>query len=76
MIRLERSRKTDDPVYLESRHIRIGLLEKDFRKIESGQEEIFKTKKPLIAMCHLLALPGDPAYDKTGGMKQVIDWAR
>ena len=39
-------------------------------------EEIFKTKKPIIAMCHLLALPGDPAYDKAGGMKQVIDWAR
>jgi membrane complex biogenesis BtpA family protein len=39
-------------------------------------EEIFKTKKPIIAMCHLLALPGDPAYDKAGGMKQVIEWAR
>lgn len=39
-------------------------------------EELFKTKKPIIAMCHLLALPGDPAYDATGGMKQVIDWAR
>lgn len=39
-------------------------------------EEIFKTNKPIIAMCHFLALPGDPAYDETGGMKQVIDWAR
>ena len=27
-------------------------------------------------MCHFLALPGDPAYDEAGGMKQVIDWAR
>lgn len=39
-------------------------------------EEIFKTNKPIIAMCHFLALPGDPAYDEAGGMKQVIDWAR
>ncbi len=42
----------------------------------SWTEEIFKTKKPIIAMCHLMALPGDPAFDKTGGMKQVIEWAR
>ena len=29
-------------------------------------EEIFGTKKPVIAMCHLAALPGDPGYDKAG----------
>ncbi len=39
-------------------------------------EEILGTKKPIIAMCHFSALPGDPAFDRTGGMKQVIDWAR
>lgn len=39
-------------------------------------EELFKTNKPIIAMCHFLALPADPAYDEAGGMKQVIDWAR
>ncbi len=39
-------------------------------------EEIFGTRKPIIAMCHFSALPGDPKFDKTGGMKQVIDWAR
>lgn len=39
-------------------------------------EEIFRTKKPIIAMCHLSALPGDPDFDKIGGMKHVIDWAR
>jgi membrane complex biogenesis BtpA family protein len=39
-------------------------------------EEVIGTKKPIIAMCHLSALPGDPDYDKAGGMKQVIDWAR
>jgi hypothetical protein len=34
------------------------------------------TKKPIIAMCHLQALPGDPAFDANGGMKQAIDAAR
>jgi membrane complex biogenesis BtpA family protein len=39
-------------------------------------KEIFGTKKPIIAMCHLMALPGDPGFDKACGMRQVIDWAR
>lgn len=39
-------------------------------------EEVFGCKKPIVAMCHLCALPGDPAFDKEGGMKNVIDWAR
>ncbi len=39
-------------------------------------EEIFGISKPVIAMCHLNALPGDPYYDKKGGMKSVIEWAR
>jgi hypothetical protein len=39
-------------------------------------EEVFGTQKPIIAMCHFSALPGDPSYDRAGGMKQVIDWAR
>lgn len=39
-------------------------------------EEIFGTKKPIIAMCHLSALPGDPYYEKEKGMKHVLDWAR
>jgi membrane complex biogenesis BtpA family protein len=38
-------------------------------------EEILGVKKPIIAMCHLWALPGDPAYDEEEGMKTVIDWA-
>lgn len=37
---------------------------------------LFGTNKPIIAMCHLMALPGDPGYDKEGGMRQVIDMAR
>lgn len=39
-------------------------------------EEVFGTKKPIIAMCHLWPLPGDPYYDKDAGMKEVIAWAR
>lgn len=39
-------------------------------------EEIFGVKKPVIAMCHLQPLPGDPYYDKDGGMKKVVEMAR
>jgi hypothetical protein len=37
--------------------------------------DIFGTTKPIIAMCHLLALPGDPRYNPALGMKHVIEWA-
>ena len=39
-------------------------------------QEVFKTKKPIIAMCHFQAMPGDPHYDAAGGMKKVVDMAR
>jgi membrane complex biogenesis BtpA family protein len=39
-------------------------------------EEVLGVKKPIIAMCHLNPLPGDPYYDPQAGMKGVIDWAR
>jgi len=39
-------------------------------------EELFGTTKPVIAMCHLGALPGDPYYDQEGGMRGVVDAAR
>lgn len=38
--------------------------------------ETFHTEKPIIAMCHLQALPGDPYYDTAAGMKGVIEAAR
>jgi membrane complex biogenesis BtpA family protein len=38
--------------------------------------ETFGVNKPIIAMCHLQALPGDPAYDAKGGMSKVIELAR
>jgi hypothetical protein len=39
-------------------------------------EDVIGTQKPIIAMCHLNALPGDPYYDVKGGMKSVVDSAR
>jgi len=39
-------------------------------------EELFNCQKPIIAMCHFSPLPGDPAFDKEGGMKKVVEWAR
>jgi membrane complex biogenesis BtpA family protein len=39
-------------------------------------EEVIGTRKPIIAMCHLNALPGDPYYDARSGMQDVIAWAR
>lgn len=41
----------------------------------SWLDEIFGVKKPIIAMCHLQALPGDPYFDDKGGMRKVIDMA-
>jgi membrane complex biogenesis BtpA family protein len=38
--------------------------------------DMFQTKKPIIAMCHFQALPGDPGYDLSGGIKNVVDKAR
>jgi membrane complex biogenesis BtpA family protein len=37
--------------------------------------ELFGTDKPIIAMCHFRSLPGDPAYNRSGGLREVIDFA-
>jgi hypothetical protein len=39
-------------------------------------DDVFGVKKPVIAMLHLLALPGDPGFDSAGGMRAVVDRAR
>lgn len=39
-------------------------------------EEVFGTVKPIIAMLHLRALPGDPDYDTESGLASVIQMAR
>ena len=38
--------------------------------------DVFGTDKPVIAMMHLLPLPGDPDYAPGAGMSQVVEHAR
>ena len=42
----------------------------------SRLQEMFAVEKPVIGMCHLRALPGDPDYDGAAGMRAVVDDAR
>ena len=46
------------------------------RDYEIWLEEIFKTKKPIIALLHLRALPGDPLFSKEDSMEKVIEIAK
>lgn len=39
-------------------------------------KEVFKVEKPIIAMCHFHALPGDPKYDPNKGINWIIEKAR
>ena len=39
-------------------------------------KDVFNTEKPIIAMCHMPAMPGDPYYDRAGGIEKVLDSAR
>ena len=39
-------------------------------------KEVFGVTKPIIAMCHLQAMPGDPNYDAAGGMEKVVEEAK
>jgi membrane complex biogenesis BtpA family protein len=39
-------------------------------------KDLFGVQKPIIGMCHLEALPGDPAYDAGRGMPWVVEQAR
>lgn len=39
-------------------------------------KDVFKTEKPIIAMCHMQAMPGDPYYNSKTGMKEVLDKCR
>jgi membrane complex biogenesis BtpA family protein len=39
-------------------------------------KELFQTEKPIIAMCHLKALPGDPGYDPAKGMDWIVEMGR
>lgn len=39
-------------------------------------DEVFDVRKPIVGMCHLPPLPGDPGYDAAGGMDAVLAHAR
>ncbi len=39
-------------------------------------KDMFQVEKPIIAMCHLKALPGDPGYDPQDGMEGIVEAAR
>lgn len=39
-------------------------------------DDLFGVTKPIIAMCHLRALPGDPNYDAAKGLPWVLEQAR
>ncbi len=39
-------------------------------------QDLFHVDKPIIAMCHLKALPGDPGYDASRGMAWIVEQAR
>ena len=38
--------------------------------------DLFGTVKPIIGMCHLQALPGDPQYDVKKGLEWVVERAK
>lgn len=38
--------------------------------------DLFGVSKPIIAMCHMKALPGDPGYDAARGMEWIVESAR
>lgn len=42
----------------------------------SWLHQVFNVNKPVIGMCHLMALPGDPGYDSASGVEAVIRRAR
>ena len=44
--------------------------------MSNWMKELFKVEKPIIAMVHMRALPGDPAYDQDKGLEWVYELAR
>ncbi|MBQ1811065.1 MAG: hypothetical protein II009_00395, partial [Erysipelotrichaceae bacterium] len=47
-----------------------------FADTSNWLQELFHVEKPIIAMCHLLPLPGDPYYDEEKGLEAVIERAK
>lgn len=44
--------------------------------MNSWLDDVFAVRKPVIAMLHLAALPGDPGFDSAAGIRAVVDRAR
>lgn len=42
----------------------------------SWLDDVFAVQKPVIAMLHLAALPGDPGFDSAAGIRAVVDRAK
>lgn len=40
----------------------------------SWLKDVIGTEKAIIAMCHMPAMPGDPHFDKAGGMDKVYEY--
>jgi membrane complex biogenesis BtpA family protein len=38
--------------------------------------DVFSVEKPIVAMCHLQPLPGDPGYDAEAGVEGILEAAR
>ncbi|HLF74749.1 MAG TPA: BtpA/SgcQ family protein [Anaerolineales bacterium] len=43
--------------------------------MNSWVKELFGVEKPIIGMCHMQALPGDPQYDSSKGMAWIYEQA-
>jgi membrane complex biogenesis BtpA family protein len=39
-------------------------------------QDLFQVRKPIIGLCHLRALPGDPYFDPQKGIEWVVEQAR
>lgn len=44
--------------------------------MQTWVKELFGVEKPVIGMCHMRAMPGDPQYDAVKGMAWVFEQAR
>jgi hypothetical protein len=47
---------------------RDDITEKGNNVTTTWLDKVFNVRKPVIAMLHLAALPGDPGYDSAGGI--------
>src|ERR1700754_4007601 len=53
-----------------------GRVEGEERTRMNWMRDVFAAEKPIVAMCHLKPLPGDPDYDADSGVEGVLEAAR